>query len=479
MFGSIWQMAVTSEPVTLFAQKLGASNFQFGLLTALPFIASLMSVPGSLLVELTGRRKGLFLTAFYIQRSMWVAIGLIPLWMISRSGWGIAPQSLSVFLWMVFAMYAIGATGSPAWTCWMADVVPARINGKYFSRRRQWGNLTAIPAAVLIGWFLDRISAGDDFSTLRWCALLFIACALCGLGDIHLFQFVSAVSRQPKDGSRVLSSFQTPLKDQPFLRFSVYIGVLAFANNLLGQFSTLYLLDQAGASNLSTQLIVVVAPLVGQLMLLGVWGRAADRMGKKPLLAIASVGLIPMALGWCFVSPGRLWLGYLLSGLGAALWAAVEVSNLNLILEASGRARKQAGGSSYVATNTVIINVAGCLGGLAAGGIGQALANWHWQPPAGLRPTTFFDVLFVGSAVVRVGAVAALLPLLNEAGARSVRETLRFIGAALLRPLWVLSKQPANLQLRSPQMPDNNFYNAQPKPTIHPLITPDSRREAA
>src|SRR6185312_12010258 len=52
MFGSVWQMAVTSEPVTLFAQKLGASNFQFGLLTALPFIASLMSVAGSVLVEL-------------------------------------------------------------------------------------------------------------------------------------------------------------------------------------------------------------------------------------------------------------------------------------------------------------------------------------------------------------------------------------------------------------------------------------------
>src|SRR6185437_1571013 len=60
MFGAVWQMAVTSEPVTMFAQKLGASNFQFGLLTALPFIASLMSVAGSVLVELTGKSKRLF-----------------------------------------------------------------------------------------------------------------------------------------------------------------------------------------------------------------------------------------------------------------------------------------------------------------------------------------------------------------------------------------------------------------------------------
>src|SRR5579859_3449074 len=128
MFGAVWQMAVTSEPVTLFAQKLGASNFQFGLLTALPFIASLISVVGSILVELTGRRKGLFLAVFYVQRAMWVPIGLVPLWMVSRGGLGMTGQALSVFLWAVFAMYAVGAVGSPAWTCWMADVVPARLN---------------------------------------------------------------------------------------------------------------------------------------------------------------------------------------------------------------------------------------------------------------------------------------------------------------------------------------------------------------
>jgi MFS family permease len=433
MFGSVWQMAVTSEPVTLFAQKLGASNFQFGLLTALPFIASLMSVPGSILVELTGQRKGLFLGAFYVQRAMWIGIGLIPMWMISRFGWGAAGQSLSMFLWMVFVMYAIGAMGSPAWTCWMADVVPARLNGKYFSRRRQWGNLTAIPAAILIGWFFDRISSADDLSTLRWCAILFIGCAVCGLGDIHMFQHVPGVVGKRREKSKLLASFREPLGDRSFLRFSGYIGVLTFGNNLLGQFATLYLLQQAGASNMATQMIVVVAPMLGQLLVLGVLGRAADRMGKRPLLAVASIGLIPMAIGWCFVTPGRLWAGYALSGLGAALWAGVEVANMNLVLEASRGSRSKGGGSSYVAINTVIINLAGCFGGLTAGLMAQALRDWHWQPVGGLKVFTFFDVLFVVSAVIRVGAVVGLLPLIKEAGARSGWQTAGFIATGLGR----------------------------------------------
>ncbi len=120
-----------------------------------------------------------------------------------------------------------------------------------------------------------------------------------------------------------MAAFRAALADRSFLRFSAYTGVLTFANNLLGQFATLYLLERAGASNMATQLIVVVAPMVGQILLLGVWGKAADRVGKKPVLAVVSVGLVPVALGWSFVGPGTLWLGYVLSGLGAALWAGV------------------------------------------------------------------------------------------------------------------------------------------------------------
>src|SRR5579884_2458213 len=77
MFGSVWSAITTSAPLTLFARGLGASNFEFGLLTALPFIASLASLPGSLLAEGTGRRKTVFLVSLYAQRAMWFPIALL------------------------------------------------------------------------------------------------------------------------------------------------------------------------------------------------------------------------------------------------------------------------------------------------------------------------------------------------------------------------------------------------------------------
>ena len=42
---------------------------------------------------------------------------------------------------------------------------------------------------------------------------------------------------------------------------------------------------------------MLVAPMVAQLLILPVWGHAADRMGKKPILIIGSLGRSPSGLG--------------------------------------------------------------------------------------------------------------------------------------------------------------------------------------
>ena len=69
---------------------------------------------------------------------------------------------MSAFLVLMFVMHSGGAVGGPAWTSWMADVVPDRSRGKYFSRRRQWGIASAIPAALFAGWLLDRLNQTRD-----------------------------------------------------------------------------------------------------------------------------------------------------------------------------------------------------------------------------------------------------------------------------------------------------------------------------
>lgn len=445
VFGSVWYTTTTGSALTVFAKGLGASNLQFGLLTALPFIASLMSVPGSVLIESTGERKRIFLWGFSIQRSLWVVIALAPVWLITRYGTAAGTTSLNVFLTLMLVMYAAGAMGGPAWVSWMADTVPPRLNGKYFSRRRQWGILSAVPAALIVGKLLDDWSAGGNLLLLlRSCAGLFVLCALFGLADIHLFQYVPSAPRQRRTGAQLLGSLREPFRNAAFLRYSGFVGALTFAVNLLGQFATLFLLEQVGSSNLAVQMILVISPMLAQLMVLGVWGRAADRMGKKPLLVVASIGLVPVGIGWCFVTPHLIWLAYLLSALGAALWTGVEVANLNLVLETSGSG-ENGGGSSYAAVNSVMINIAGGMGGLAAGIIAQTLGNWHWQPASGFKTFNFYDVLFAVGGVLRLVSVIAFVPFLYEPAARPAREALRFLTGGLAGLLITTSSQPLRM----------------------------------
>ena len=456
VFGSVWATAIGGAPFSLFARDLHATEFQIGLLAALPFIASLVSMPASLITERTGQRKRIFLIGLYAQRLLWFPIALLPLWLMSRNSPGHAHSGLAItaFMSLILLMHCAGAMGGPAWLSWMADIVPERVRGKYFSRRRQWGILSAIPTALLVGWLLDRYATSSGgLSTLHWCAIIFMCAAVFGIVDTHMFQYVPDVPMPARRRDSVLKLLSGPLRDSQFLHFAGFVATLTFAVSFMGQFVTFYLLDKVGVTGTGIQMMLLVAPMLTQLIILPVWGRAADRMGKKPVMAIASLGLVPVGLGWCFMGPGMAWLGYLLSALGAALWTGVEVANLNFVLEFSG-SRKENGeasaGSAYVAVNSVVINVAGCLGGLSAGLIATLLKDWQMQIALfGLHGVGFYEVLFALSGVLRLVAAAAFLPGLREPDARPTVETIRFMGSniynnlfnAILMPLRALRVQ--------------------------------------
>jgi MFS family permease len=475
VFGSVWATAIGGAPFSLFARDLGASAFQIGVLAALPFMASLVSMPASLVTERTGARKGLFLWSTYFQRALWIPIALIPLWLMKTHGSGSGSAAVMVFMGMILLMHSSGATGGPAWLSWMADIVPDRVRGKYFSRRRQWGILSAIPTALAVGWLLDHMGGPQTGNTMRWCAIIFMCSAVFGIVDIHLFQYVPNVPMEPRRREPIMGLIGRPLRDRQFLWFAAFVATLTFAVSFMGQFVTFFLIDKIGVTGTGIQLMLLVAPMIAQLLVLPIWGRAADRMGKKPVLAIASLGLVPIGLGWCFMGPGCQWLGYVLSIAGAALWTGVEVANLNFVLEFSGSEKGENGGSAYVAVNSVIINIAGCLGGLSSGIIANCLKDWHWDPGIpGIASVSFYEVLFALSGILRLIAAVAFLPQLIEPKAGSAVETVRFITAniynnlfnAILMPLRLLrvrtsaARMPAVATQTEPNEPVREFRRA-------------------
>jgi MFS family permease len=431
MFGAVWHTVTTGAPLTLFARGLGASHFQFGLLAAMPYIAALAALPGSLLVERTGDRKRLFLFCHYLQRSLWVVIAVAPVLLVSQFGPAASPRAVTIALALIFLMYTSGAFGGPAWVSWMADVVPPRVRGAYFARRRMWGMVTAIPACVGVGWGLSRLareglpSVAGVPAVVFWCAALFVGVSVFGLLDIALFQPLPHRPRQPRDDGRLLHSMLAPLKDRPFVALSLFVGAMNFTVGFTNQFATLYVIERMKLDHVHAQLMLLAAPMVLQLLMLPAWGAAVDRVGRKPLLILSGLGLVPMSFGWCLMgSGGSVWLGYLLYAGGATLWTGVEVANFNAVIDATGRG---AGGSGYHAANTMIVNLAGCVGGLVAGVVASQIGTAVWQPLVAIRPLDFYDALFALSGAVRILAVVVIAPMMIEPTARSLGYTIRFL----------------------------------------------------
>lgn len=441
--GAMWMGATSGTPVTNYAKALGASNFQFGMLAAMPFLASFLSLPGTLLIEATGRRKIIFLIALYFQRLMWIPLAFVPALIFRNHG---SAAAMAVFLSMMFLMFTGNAVGGPAWVGWMSDMVPPKIRGTYFSRRRQWGLASAIPAAWLAGWFLDQHATTDPQSAMRWCAVVFVVACFFGTLDIFTFHFVRDIPTTPKKGSDLLSAWREPLHNRSYLVFAGFVGVLWFAVSFMGQFTTLFIMDRLGQAkglNQLTQMMLIISPWAAALLFSGIWGKAADRMGKRPLLITAGLGLVPVALGWCFVTQDRIWLGYLLSFLGGALWAGVDIVNFNIVLEFSGSAGKNGakGGTAYMGVNSVIVNTAGCLGGLSAGTIAEWLKDLHWNI-ALIGDFTYFHVLFLLSAVLRLAAVGIFLPFLHEPESRPTVVAIQYMVGNIYNNVFNAIMQP-------------------------------------
>ncbi len=463
-FGSVWMNSTAGTPLANFATALRASEFEKGLLAAMPFLASLLCIPAALLIERTGERKRIFFWGLLTQRFMWIPIAVLPVWLIQRYGVeSAAAPAMALFLMLMFLMHAGQAVGGPAWISWMADVVPDRVRGKYFGRRRQWGILPALPAAVAVGYLLDRYGGTPQTTPLRmlyWCSGIFLVAMVFGVMDIAMFKGVADVPKPPRRGAHLLRAWLLPLRNRNFLWFAGFVATLVFAVSFMGQFVTFYIIEQLGGApggtgarggvNMVTQLMLIVAPALAQLLVFSTWGRAADRMGKRPLMILAGLGLVPVGLGWCLVTRQTIWLGYVLSAAGAALWAGVEIANFNLVLEFAGSdelsdGAEETGGSGYVAVNSVIVNVAGCLGGLSAGIIAQHLRDIDFAWVTRFKTFTFYDVLFLISGLMRLVAVVIFVPHVHEPASKPTREALRFVTANIYNNLFTAVLAPVRM----------------------------------
>ncbi len=447
LFGSVWySVVILGVPLTLYAKTLGATEWHIGLLSALPYLVLLLSIPAGMWIDATGDRKRIFMIFLLVQRLMWIPIIIVPSYLVWNSpDENTRELALWIFLSMMLVMHAGQAVGGPAWLNWMADLVPRRIRGRYFARRRQLGIIPALPALILAGLAIDYFAphGASQHATLLTLGVIFALAMVCGIADILMFANIPH-DRPPKSQNRnPLGLLLEPLRDRTYMGFCLAVGVTVFTGVPLAQFLILYLTEHLNIHSGEAQLMLLVLPLVLQMIFWPVWGQMVDLMGMRPTLLIASLGQLPLIVGWIFVGHGPYWIGYFLAGGMMVLGAGVDAVNLQIVLRATGkrvdnRAGELAkrGSTQFAAMNALVLGFAGFFGGILGGWLMYALKG----SPGANRPyflswASNYDVLFVVLAALRLVVMLMLLRLMVEPGAKSVGHASRFLTLRMLSTL--------------------------------------------
>ncbi len=419
LFGSAWMNLASGAAFTRYAKLLNVTAFGFGLLAAIPFLGAAVQLPTSLFLERHGGRKPVFIWTCTAHRFLWVVIGGLP-WLLPAS-WQWPGLLVLIFVSTVLANIA-----SPAWMAWMADVIPARIRGRFNARRIQAGQAVGLVLSLLAGLALDWPDETQRTLLRNLISGMFVLAGLCGMADILLFLRVpdpKPVHHHPTLSLREL--VRQPLRNPAFRIFLGYSATMTFATGFVGQFLWLYVFDAVGMGNTRANLLLVTVPTLASMAVYPFWGRIVDRFGSKPALLLAGLIVVNGASAWILVTPTTWIPGYVAVLTAVLAWPGMELAGFNLLLRLADSGNRARASSAVVAINSMAVAIAGTLSGV----FGGLLAEWlgtDWRVLVLGWPLTSHGVLFLASGVLRALALVWVL-LLREERRTATRDVLHYV----------------------------------------------------
>ena len=408
--------------LTGFALALGASEFQIGLIAAMPALANVAQLAGSYLIERTGHRKRLCVGALTISRLMWLVILLAPL--------ASAAISARAMVWTLIALLAITNTlnsvGGVGWLSWIRDLVPEQVRIGFLSRRNQLDTALALSLSILGGMFIDWQQARDPASLVGF-VIVFACAMLCGLVGLPLMAAIpEAREAAPPEGSRPRYSqlLASPLKDRNFRQVLGFYAYWNLAVNVSAPFFAVYMLEQLRLPFWYVTALCTLSSMAG-LLANRFWTRLSEKFGHRPIVFLATLGDALYPLWWLFVTPQTAWLLLPIhcSGLfGAPL--AVGPNNMVFKLSPAKNA------SPYMAVFNAIVGpitaAAAILGGWLAG------ACSGWELSIGAVSFGGLHLLFAVSCVGRLTSLA-LLWRVTEPRSHAIGRVVRILRRRYVR----------------------------------------------
>jgi MFS family permease len=357
----------SADYIPLFALAAGATPSDIGFLAAAANLVSVAGfLPGAMLASRLRTRKAVVLSTSYgPSRLMLPLLAALPLLVP-------AGHVLVLLIIAVNALRVFGGTlGNPAWTSFVADLVPARSRGRFFGSRLFASGVTALVASPLAGLLIRRLNGPSPGALPGYQASLGIA-FLVGLVSIAFFMKIPeppARTTEARLRKRALGLVSLLRRNPSFAWLAASSFLWGLGLTMAGPFFNVFMITELGGSAASVGTMGGVYALGG---LLGqpVFGRLADRRGNRAILILTGLTIPVVPCLWAI---SRVPLhGYLINVPSGFLWAGYSLASFNILLEMSPAEDRE---SAFALYQTVV--AAGAVIGPLLGGFLVSVAGYR------------------------------------------------------------------------------------------------------
>lgn len=398
----------TGSVLTGYMLHLGASPTQLALVASVPLLAQAASPLAAWLVTNVGHRKLFTMLGAGLGRGLWALAVVLP-------ELGVPPQLQPMFLVLCVLLSSVFlSSNATLWSAWMADIVPTDRRGSYFGTRAGIIGVVGMTGNLAAGALLDRLAAPFGFQLVLALAVL---SGLLGM-MLYLFHHDPPTSHAPHKLSKLL---QIPLKDANFRRFLLFATFWQFVVFLSAPFVFPYFLDELGMTFTQTAIWSAIA-LSCALATTMFWGRIADQVGNKAVLAVGTF-LAGALLPTCWILAdftGTLSFIWASAVFDAMAWGAIGPAIFNLALASAPPATRM----MYMGMYALASGVAGFLGGVLSGPLLELFRMLEFSVLDVV--VSNYHLLFLLSALGRMTAWRFLRPV-QETNAWRTRDVLRYL----------------------------------------------------
>lgn len=430
---------LTTEAMTVLTQGaflvsmaliMGASNFQIGLLAALPTFTNIFQLVSIWLVRRYNNRRAISVWCSLLARLPLVITGGLLLFFFSDT-------AINTIILFLFFYYLFASIAGPSWNAWMKDLVPENMLGTFFSRRGRNAQILNVLLSLLLAFTADYIKTNLPHMERTVYGFMYIAGGIVGIAGVFI------LSKTPEPQSflsqdNIFNLLKRPLTNNNFIRLLAFNAAWVFALNIATPFFTVFMMKSLGLS-LSYIIGLTVVSQLCSILTIRLWGKFADIYSNKTIIAISAPVYIVCILGWCFAGIYTHFYANVILLIIIHIFMGIATAGINLSLTNIGlKLAPKEDAIVYLSAKNIITALFSFIAPLIGGKLADYFTTRHltitaeWKGP-GLEKIFHFLSLNEWNFLFLIGAFLAFIALQLLSRVKEVGEVEKDVVVRIMR----------------------------------------------